>query len=74
MTRATASQTTPGSRPELTQMKAVVFHEFGDFDLLRYESVDRPSPQPGGKNSLASHPLGTDWIPADGTPGAPLAN
>ena len=32
MTRATASQTTPGSRPELTQVKAVVFHEFGDFD------------------------------------------
>ncbi len=47
MTQATASQTTSGSRPELTQMKAIVFHEFGDHDVLQYELVDRPSPQPG---------------------------
>jgi NADPH:quinone reductase-like Zn-dependent oxidoreductase len=28
-------------------MKAVVIHEFGDFDVLRHEEIERPSPKPG---------------------------
>jgi len=28
-------------------MKAVVIHEFGDFDVLKYEDIERPIPKPG---------------------------
>jgi len=28
-------------------MKAAVIHEFGDFDSLKYEDIERPSPKPG---------------------------
>ncbi len=28
-------------------MKATVIHEFGDFDTLKYEDIERPSPKPG---------------------------
>ena len=28
-------------------MKATVIHEFGDFDALKHEDVERPSPKPG---------------------------
>ncbi len=28
-------------------MKAVVIHEFGDVDSLKYEDIERPSPKPG---------------------------
>ena len=28
-------------------MKATVIHEFGDFDILKYEDIERPSPKPG---------------------------
>lgn len=30
-----------------SQMKAVVIHGFGDFDVMRYEEVARPTPNPG---------------------------
>jgi len=29
------------------KMKATVIHEFGDFDVLRHEDIERPSPKPG---------------------------
>ncbi len=28
-------------------MKATVIHEFGDFDVLKHEDIERPSPKPG---------------------------
>ena len=28
-------------------MKAAVIHEFGDFDVLQHEDIERPSPKPG---------------------------
>ena len=28
-------------------MKAVLMHEFGDFDVLKYEDIDTPTPAPG---------------------------
>ncbi len=28
-------------------MKATVIHEFGDFSVLKYEDIERPSPKPG---------------------------
>ncbi len=28
-------------------MKAAVIHEFGDFDALQHEDIERPSPKPG---------------------------
>ena len=28
-------------------MKATVIHEFGDFDVLKYEDIEQPSPKPG---------------------------
>jgi len=28
-------------------MKATVIHEFGDFDALKYEDIEQPSPKPG---------------------------
>ena len=28
-------------------MKATVIKEFGDFDVLKYEDIERPSPKPG---------------------------
>ena len=32
---------------DTTDMKAAVLHEFGDFDVLRYEDVEIPSPRSG---------------------------
>jgi len=29
------------------KMKATVIHEFGDFDVLKYEDIEQPSPKPG---------------------------
>ena len=29
------------------KMKATVIHEFGDFDVLKHEDIERPSPKPG---------------------------
>ncbi len=29
------------------KMKATVIHEFGDFDALKHEDIERPSPKPG---------------------------
>ncbi|MCH7878682.1 MAG: zinc-binding dehydrogenase, partial [candidate division Zixibacteria bacterium] len=29
------------------KMKAAVIHEFGDFDVLKLEDIERPSPKPG---------------------------
>lgn len=28
-------------------MKAAVIHQFGDFDVLKYEDVPTPTPRPG---------------------------
>ena len=28
-------------------MKAAVIHEFGDFDVLKQEDIELPSPKPG---------------------------
>ena len=28
-------------------MKAAVIHKFGDFDALKHEDIERPSPRPG---------------------------
>ena len=28
-------------------MKAAVMHEFGDFDALKHEDIERPRPKPG---------------------------
>ena len=28
-------------------VKAVLMHEFGDFDVLKYEDIDTPTPAPG---------------------------
>jgi len=28
-------------------MKAALIHEFGDFDVLKYEEINTPTPKPG---------------------------
>ena len=35
------------TKEEGTQMKAAVIHEFGDFDVLKYGDIERPSPKHG---------------------------
>ena len=32
---------------DASQMKAVVIHKFGEFDVLKYEDIERPSPRSG---------------------------
>lgn len=47
MTTATQVKIETGSRPEQTHMKGAVIREFGDFEVLRYEDIEKPEPGPG---------------------------
>jgi NADPH:quinone reductase-like Zn-dependent oxidoreductase len=35
------------AKEKTMKMKATVIHEFGDFDALKHEDIERPSPKPG---------------------------
>jgi NADPH:quinone reductase-like Zn-dependent oxidoreductase len=43
-------------------MKAVRIHEYGGIEVLRYEDVDRPWPDPG---QVLVHVAGTAFNPVD---------
>ncbi len=42
-----ATQRFDQKEKKVIQMKATVIHEFGDFDTLKHEDIERPSPKPG---------------------------
>jgi len=41
------STCTKKEKGKTMKMKAAVIHEFGDFDALKHEDIERPSPKPG---------------------------
>src|SRR4051794_37638217 len=60
--------------PERLEMKAVVFHENGGPEVLRYESVERPRPAPGEvliKVGAATINRGLDVMTREGGFGLP---